>query len=276
MKRVDGLEQLVNDFDVFLIDQYGVLHNGVTPYPYAIDALQRLKSLNKGVVILSNSGKRASTNMRRMEGFGFTRDTYDCFVSSGEVAFDYLQSRVNESERVPCFVIHRGDDLSFLDQLNLYSVDEPAQSELILLSGCEPEKFSEEDYKKLLHEAAAGNVDCLCTNPDKKMLTPDGLMFSAGRVAEIYEELGGTVQWMGKPFSAVYKFALRGYAACDKHRVLCIGDSVEHDIAGGCAAGLRTMLVETGIVSGQDERQMDEQFRQHDAVPTYVAAQFRF
>jgi len=240
--QVSGLKPLVYDFDLFLIDQFGVLHNGIEPYPDAIDTLERLKSKNKRVVVISNSGKRTSVNVSRLATLGFDNALFDNVITSGEVAFGQLQSRLHGSSAQSCFLIARDNDVSAIAGLEFNLVKNASNADLIIIGGSEAEQYSEDAYREQLADAAKHNIPCICTNPDKKMLTSTGLQFGAGRIAEIYEELGGSVEWIGKPHPAIYRHILRLHSHCNTNRVLCIGDSTEHDIAGGENINLKTLL----------------------------------
>ena len=80
------------------------------------------------------------------------------------------------------------------------------------------------------------------------MLTSGGLQPAPGAIAALYEEMGGKVTWIGKPYADIYAHALKLIG--NPSRCLCIGDSAEHDVAGGRAAGLSTLLVLQGVSAG--------------------------
>ncbi|WP_292218771.1 TIGR01459 family HAD-type hydrolase, partial [Mesorhizobium sp.] len=81
-RHLDGIEALAERYDVFLLDQFGVLHDGQQPYAGAVEALSALKRAGKTVVLISNSGKRAEPNERRLKKLGFEEASWDHFVSS--------------------------------------------------------------------------------------------------------------------------------------------------------------------------------------------------
>jgi len=274
--EVSGLEPLINDFDLFLIDQFGVLHNGVEPYPGAVDTLEKLKSKNKQVVIISNSGKRANVNVSRLANFGFKTSLFDNVVTSGEVAFHRLASRLHDTSIKSCFLIARDNDVSAIERLDLILEKDASSADLIIIGGSEAEQYSEDDYRDQLRDAAKRNIPCICTNPDKKMLTKTGLQFGAGRIAEIYEALGGAVEWIGKPHPAIYRHILSLHNDYDTQRVLCIGDSTEHDIAGGKNVNLKTLLVMTGINAGITNDEVQKQFKKYKVTPDFIAPRLAY
>ncbi|VAW12388.1 HAD superfamily protein involved in N-acetyl-glucosamine catabolism [hydrothermal vent metagenome] len=266
----DTLAGLAARYDVFFIDQYGVLHDGVTPYSGAIDALKALRAAGKRIVLLSNSGKRSAPNEKRLAGLGFDPEGYDVFLSSGEVAWAMLADTMigkTIDAGAKCLLFTRDDDRSAIEGLDLVETQSGAQAQVILIAGSRGGEWSLDDYAQCLAGPAGRDVPCLCTNPDKVMLTRTGLQFGPGAIADLYVRLGGRVTWIGKPYAKIYHAALARAGSPDRARVVCIGDSVEHDIAGGANAGLATALVRTGIHAGADQSDLSGLFERYGAVP---------
>ena len=250
MERVASLADVLDRYDLYLLDQFGVLHDGLRPYQGSRDALRALKQAGKTIIIISNSGKRADTNVRRMEAMGFDRALYDHMVTSGEVAWEVLARTSPELQQRRCLLISSGVDGLALSRLGIDRVDDAANCDLVLIAGGEGQRVSEDDYRAMLRPAADRGVDCICSNPDMISIEGDHRFFGPGRIAEIYQELGGKVRFLGKPHPEIYEFALSRAPGIDRSRVLCVGDSIEHDIAGAVAAGLDGMLVTEGILRG--------------------------
>lgn len=274
--KINRLEPIVDDFDLFLIDQFGVLHNGVEPYACIVNTLKMIKSLKKRIVVISNSGKRANVNASRLVTLGFENTLFDNVITSGEVAFHRLTSRLSGSSIKTCYLISRDNDESAIEGLELSLVKDASSADLIIVGGSEAERYSEDAYRDQLRGAAKRKVPCVCTNPDKKMLSKTGLQFGAGRIAEMYEEMGGVVEWIGKPYPTIYRDILSLYSDYDTSRVLCIGDSTEHDIAGGQNVNLKTLLVMTGINAGVSDDELQAQFSQYNATPDFIAPELVF
>lgn len=271
-QHVRGLRELAPGFDAFLIDQFGVLRDGRGAYPEAAATLARLKRSGARIIILSNSGKRSAGNGKRLAALGFDRDSWDMFLTSGEVAWHILARESAGRASSRCLLISRDGDTSPIDGLDIVRTESGEDADTILIAASEGDIHDLGHYERLLAPAARRGVPCLCTNPDKIMLTRDGTSFGAGRIAELYGELGGTVRWIGKPFPDIYDWALEFLG--HPQRICCIGDSIEHDIAGAARAGLRSMLVKTGILADADEAELDRLFRRHGARPDYVAERF--
>lgn len=274
---ITGLRELDGRFDAYLIDQFGVLRDGRGPYPEAAETLHRLKDTGARIVILSNSGKRSAENDRRLAALGFDPGHWDWFLTSGEVAWRLLQAEAaggDGSRPRRCLLISRDGDTSPLDGLAFERTVTGEDADVVLIAASEGDMHPLSYYEALLGPAAKRGVPCLCTNPDKIMLTRQGTAFGAGRIAELYEELGGTVRWIGKPFPDIYATARAFLGDIDPSRVCCIGDSIEHDIAGAAQAGFQSILVKTGILSGASQDTLEQLFNEHGCRPGIVIDRF--
>lgn len=236
--KIDGLGEIAQRFDAMLIDQFGVIHDGQKLYPGALQALSELRRLRIPVAVLTNSGKRAAANCGRLVGMGIPRDYFVDVVSSGEIAYHTIP-------KVPAYLIGKAEEDYGFD--NVAFVAHPGEAEIILILGTDAPRTSMAQYAALLKDL---KLPAICGNPDKWMLTRQGLEPAPGAIAALYEEMGGHVTWIGKPYPAIYARALEMLG--NPARALCIGDSAEHDVAGGQSAGLETLLVMTGISAGLD------------------------
>jgi HAD superfamily hydrolase (TIGR01450 family) len=103
MRVVQGMRDVVDQYDVFLIDMWGVLHDGSQPYDGALEAIRHIRNHQsknkKRLLILSNSSKRKDHSMRMLTKLGFNVHDFDEIITSGEVAFSLL-SAVNGRQTV--------------------------------------------------------------------------------------------------------------------------------------------------------------------------------
>lgn len=277
-RLVEGLAAIADTFEGVCVDQFGVMHDGQTPYPGAVDALARLTAAGKAVVVLTNSGKRAAPNIARVVELGFPRGCFTDLVSSGEVAWDGLRTgrlgRPFVAGATLGLIGRSGDDYG-LDDLGLHWTERWADADGLLILGSDCPTTSLARYRERLAPAAAAKVPALCCNPDLAMLTRSGLQPSAGAIAALYAELGGAVGFVGKPHAAIYRQAGR-YAGLDPARLLAIGDSLDHDIAGGAAAGLKTALVRTGILATLDDAAFAAALAAAPHQPDYILPSLRW
>ncbi|CEJ13757.1 Ribonucleotide monophosphatase NagD [bacterium YEK0313] len=243
---LEGIAPLAARFDGFLIDQWGVLHDGARPYPGAIAALRRLRAAARRVVLLSNSGRRAAENGRRLAALGFhAGETHDALVTSGEVAADLLARRPDRffaglGRR--CLLIGPADVVEGID---LDVVRRAGAADFVLLASTNQAE-AEGDAQAVLDDALAHRLPLVCSNPDVTAVIDGRKVMSPGALAGAYAERGGTVRLVGKPEPEVYSAALAA-AGLAPGQVAVVGDSVAHDMAGGDRAGLATVFVMGGI-----------------------------
>ena len=272
--EINGLAEIADRYDAFLIDQFGVLRDGRGPYSRAAETLSALKAMPRRVIILSNSGKRSAVNAGRLATLGFDPQSWDWFLTSGETAFRIMGKEM-AGQTGKCLLISRDGDTSPLDGLDIGRTDNAGDADVILIAASEGDVYPLSHYEAMLAPAARRGVPCLCTNPDKIMLTQAGTAFGAGRIAELYEEMGGVVRWIGKPFPDIYAEARGFLADVPAERICCIGDSVEHDIAGAAAAGFASILVTTGILENASAEDRTRLFEVHGAAPDFILPRFR-
>lgn len=241
------LAELIDRYAVFLVDQFGTLHDGARLYPMASIALQRMRERGR-VVLLSNSGKRAAANIQRLARLGIPPAAYDLLLTSGELGWRMLRGARDGARSV--LLLSRGGDASFLDGLALRPVTRAEEADVVVIAGSEGDRFPLAHYACILRPAAERGVTALCLNPDRAMLVANGTSFGAGRIAELYQSLGGHVVWIGKPYGEIYHAALAEIGDPEPATVVGIGDSVEHDVAGAKGAGCAAALVLSGIAAG--------------------------
>jgi HAD superfamily hydrolase (TIGR01459 family) len=247
---IDGLREIADRFDHVLLDQYGVLHEGRAVFPPARDCVLALRAAGKRVLVLSNSGKRAMENLKRIADHGLPADAYDGVVTSGEVAWHGLRRRAEPPfDRLGkrCFAITRGRDRSIIEGLSLNLVGDVDDADFILLGGLDDAASDHRQWEAEFRRAAAQQLPMLCANPDVRMFGAHGFLPGPGALAHFYESLGGEVAYIGKPHRAIFTAALHALGDPSPSRVLMIGDSIHHDVAGGRGVGVLTLLIASGV-----------------------------
>ncbi|NBC31094.1 MAG: TIGR01459 family HAD-type hydrolase [Alphaproteobacteria bacterium] len=290
---IAGLAGLADLYDGFILDQWGVLHDGRAVAPEVRACLERLQAAGKPVVILSNSGRRAASNEDRLADYGVDRGLYRGLVSSGEVVWQSLKSghqpllrRLGRS----CLLLSRRGDRSVIAGLDIAEAERAEQADFVLLSGCDAPDIGLDDYEQRLRPAAARRLPMLCANPDRVGLVDGVAVFGTGEVARLYERMGGLVHYVGKPFPAVFGAALAALTdgsgpGLPPHRICVVGDSLVHDIAGGRGAGCGTALVTAGIHARRyggalpdapDDADLEALVRSVGVTPDWALAAFRW
>ena len=281
MTIIDGLSAVADRYELFLIDQWGVLHNGVAPHEGAIDALKALREAGKKIVILSNSGKRLALTLPRMAGMGFSAECYDHCVTSGEEVWRALDARVEPFYAAlgrRCFLFSWDGDTSLIDGLDLEGTGDIEDADFILNAGTRSGTVDLEAYEPILQRAIARELPMICANPDFVSVAPDGNMnICPGATARRYEEIGGQVDYRGKPHAPVYERCLLHEPGA--RPVLAIGDSLYHDIGGANAAAIDSLFIASGIHNadaGADgesplvQGKLDALYVKEGQVPTYA------
>lgn len=276
---ITGLNEIADAYDLFVVDQWGVLHDGARPHPGAIEALTRIKQTGAAVALLSNSGKRVEESYRRLASFGFDRSLYDLCLTSGEQVHHGLLHRDDPfyASLGPRFhIFARDDDRGILEGTAYEEVDDIEAADFVICAGTDDR--SAEEYDPILSRALARGLPMTCANPDRVSVQPDGsLKICPGAIAAKYEAMGGKVRWHGKPQLSAYETIRRETGVSGPG--LGIGDSLAHDIAGANAGGLDGWFITGGIhrtdlPSPPDVDSVQALGESHDAVPRYFSDAF--
>ena len=235
---IEYLAEIAPRYQAIVFDQWGVLHNGSSAYPGAIEALASLSQRgNTRLCVLSNSGKRAEINAQRIRQMGFST-AFELVMTSGEALWcDAPQGRcfyAIERDQGDASVWAQGLDISLTADINT--------AQAVLLMGLPDGEH--EDAIAALARAEALSLPVYCSNPDRASPRAEGLVVSPGELAHRYQARGGEVFFYGKPHLPVFTAVQKTLGV---ERLLMVGDSLEHDIAGAHAAGWDSVLVQGGL-----------------------------
>jgi HAD superfamily hydrolase (TIGR01459 family) len=285
IERIEGLAAIADRYGLFLVDQWGVLHNGETAHDGAVETLRGLRAAGKKIVILSNSSKRTAVTTQRMAAMGFDASCYDHCVTSGEEVWQALSACRDPFYAAlgrRCFVFTWDNDKRLFEDLDLIEVDHVADADFILNIGTQSGLPDAAVYDVILREAAARDLPMICANPDFVSVAPDGgLAICPGTTARRYEELGGRVDYRGKPHAPVYRACFAFEPDCGP--AVAIGDSLHHDIGGANGAGIDSVLIAGGIHANElaaadggciDGARLDALCKSEGQTPTYVMSRF--
>lgn len=247
IRFIDGIGSIAGAYDLFLLDQWGVLHDGETAHPEAVEAMRRLRRAGKSIVLISNSSKRSPHSVKNLDRMGIERALYEDVVTSGELAWRDMKDGRDPFLRVlgpRCYMFTWGGDASFLEGLPYRAVETVAEADFLLLSGTSGGTIS--IYEEALQAGVRRCLPMICLNRDFFSVDPAGrLAECSGRVAERYEALGGSVRYYGKPGREIYDACLALVPGA--RNPIAAGDSLHHDIGGGNAAGVATIFIAGGI-----------------------------
>lgn len=278
---IRGLGDIADRFDATILDLWGCLHDGITVYPAALEALHRLKSAGKQAIILSNAPRRAGEIIARLTEMGIEPSLYDRLYTSGEEAWRELSQdeiEVLKGRGRKLYPIMANRDQGMLQGVDATLVDDPASADFILVTGTETGKEELASFDPLLAPAAKRGVPLICANPDLVVHRGGVEEICAGSIAQRYELLGGTVVWFGKPHPAVYRRILADCGIAPD-RLLCVGDALRTDVAGGAGIGAATLFVVGGIHHAEllvenrvDAVRLEALCRRSSSIPDFAIA----
>ncbi len=245
-----GIAELAPRYDGYIIDQWGVLHDGIRPYPGARECLERLRGLGKRVVILSNSGRRENDNIELMARIGLERGLYDRLISAGEDAREAIEAGIEPfHSRLGrrCYAFTQDGDTGVIDGMSIEPVSSIADADFLIVLRMDTTRRDLAGHEEDLRAGIERGLPMVCANPDLSRVSPQGTINAAGVLARRYEELGGSVFYHGKPHPAIYRSCLRTMGIDDPRRVLAVGDSIEHDILGASRMNMDSAFIAGGI-----------------------------
>jgi HAD superfamily hydrolase (TIGR01459 family) len=246
---IDHAGPLLQRYRILFCDVWGVVHNGLTAYPGANEALPRFRRGGGIVILVSNAPRPAPSVASLLDEKAVVREAWDAIVTSGDIALRHIAEagykrlhRIGPGRR----------DAAFFD--NLPGPDTPLDdADAIVCTGLNRDRQEQpEAYLPLLEQALTRRLPFVCANPDLAVHVGHDLLPCAGAIAALYENMGGPVFWAGKPHRAAYETALERAAgltggAVDRATVLAIGDAVRTDIAAAAGAGIDALLIAGGL-----------------------------
>lgn len=247
-----GLYELMDSYDGFIMDQWGVLHNGVQAYDGVVDTLNHLKQRKKQVIILSNSAKRSDDNVERLKKLGIKPSMYKEVVTAGEVTWQGLKDQKDPPFKGlgnKCYLIARPDDYALLNDLPIERVQDIEEAQFILITGFDSTNNKLEDLDPVFKRAVIKRLPAICANPDMVTVYGHERAIGPGAVAKRYHELGGMTHLIGKPHKTIFRHCLGLFDGVIPSRILMIGDSMQHDVAGAMAVDIDTAFITQGIHS---------------------------
>lgn len=246
--RISGLSSLAGRYEAAVCDVWGVLHNGVGAFPGAVEALTRFREGGGRVLLLTNAPRPSGPIHDQLARLGVPRTAYDDLLTSGDVTREILHSRPERA------IVHLGPerDLTLYEGLPHHLVGDDA-AEMVVLTGFHDDTTeTPDDYRGRLAALAERRLPMVCANPDVVVDRGGRRIWCAGALARVYEDLGGEVVLVGKPYGPVYEEAHLRFAEMigrpiPHHRILAIGDGLPTDIRGAFHQKFDILFVTGGI-----------------------------
>ncbi len=281
-KFLTGLAGIAADYDAFLLDLWGVVHNGHTPYPGVLECMANLRENGKPLILVSNAPRTNDHVIAFLCNIGVERTDYDKILTSGDITREVLTRREHpflKDTGKAFYQIGAVRDKGLEDGLGYTRVHSVEAADFLICTGLvDDETETPEDYRSLLMEGLSRDLPMLCANPDLMVMRGTTIHYCAGAIAALYAELGGRVELFGKPYPEVYRQAIEKLGV-KASRILAVGDSMRTDIKGAHVAGIDSVLVsggihaeEWGLRAGQvpTKDQVNAVTEQYGIVPNYV------
>ena len=243
---INKISVIEKNYSLFLIDLWGVIHNGIKIFPEILEVLRNLQKKKKEIIFITNAPRRALVIENQLTEFGINRKLYSRVISSGEITWRYLFEKFRDKN---VNILHIGPprDNHLIDGLIYKKVSKPEEAEIIVNTGPWGDNDKLENYKNILDQSLNNKLPMICSNPDKEVIRGDKFMICAGKLAEYYEEKGGTVKYFGKPYPEIYSHIFKSIDFINKEKILVIGDSLENDIKGANLQKCDSLLISNGI-----------------------------
>ncbi|MDR3538624.1 MAG: TIGR01459 family HAD-type hydrolase [Acetobacteraceae bacterium] len=251
MEHLAGFAPLADRYDGFVLDLWGVIHDGVTAFPHAVDTLGRLRALGKRTLLLSNVPRPNDTVRVMMRRMGIEDGLYTDILTSGEAVRQALIAPpdlwwAELGQRV--FHLGPERDRPVMEGLRLTVVATPAEADFVLNTGPDDHRNPSDiaEFEPVLQDCMKARLRMVCANPDLVVIRGGVQVLCAGTLALRYEELGGEVRSLGKPDPAIYQPVLQ-QLGMPPERVLAVGDSLRTDVAGAAGVDIAACWVLDGI-----------------------------
>jgi HAD superfamily hydrolase (TIGR01459 family) len=264
-----GLKSIAENYDIFYIDLWGVIHNGIKLHKNAIETLEKINKSKKQYVLLTNAPRPNKTVKLFLEKMGMNKEIREKVYSSGEAALSYLKKNLLNNK-----FYHLGparDFDLFLDFKKNKTID-IKESSYLLCTGLFEEQGEDLNYYKELFKEHV-NKKMICTNPDLIVDRGDKRELCAGSVALVFEKMGGEVIYFGKPFPEVYNRSINN----KKKRVLSIGDNLNTDIKGANLLNYDSLLILNGVHKDEIKKEgIDIVLKKYEAIVNFTQTELKW
>ena len=266
---IEGLKSIVDTYDLFYIDLWGVIHNGIKLHDKAILTLKKILEIKKEFVLLTNAPRPNETVRVFLEKMGMEKNIRDHVFTSGEASLNYLK-KFHSTETF--FHVGPPRDFDLFKGFKNNQSTNLENSQYLLCTGL----FDTYDknlnyYKELLEKHI--NKKMICTNPDLIVDRGNIRELCAGSVAMIFEKMGGEVIYFGKPYSEVYNQSIDN----SNKKILSIGDNLNTDIKGANLLNYDSLLISNGVHKNEiDNLGIEKISKQYEVIINYLQSDLKW
>ena len=235
----EGLRSIIDNYDIFFIDLWGVVHNGITLHKKAINTLNEIAKAKKKYVLLTNAPRPNKIVKIFLEKMGMNEEIRQKVYSSGEAALNHLKKNYLDEK---FYHIGPSKDFDLFVEFKNNKKKDINESSYLLCTGLFEDQEEDLNYYKELFKNHT-KKKMICTNPDLIVDRGNKRELCAGSVALVFEKIGGEVIYFGKPFPEVYNQSIDN----KKKKVLSIGDNLNTDIKGANLLNFDSLIISNGV-----------------------------
>ena len=270
-KNIDkeGLRSIVDNYQLFYVDLWGVVHNGISLHQEAINVLNEITKKKKDYILLTNAPRPNNTVRSFLEKLGMKKEIRDHVFTSGEAALNYLK---NDLSQQTFFHIGPPRDFDLFKDLKKNKLESIEISDYILCTGLFDDYNEDLNYYKNLFEENL-QKKMICTNPDLIVDRGNNRELCAGSVAMVYEKMGGEVVYFGKPYPEVYSQSIDNR----KRKILAIGDNLNTDIKGANLLNFDSLIISNGIHKDEiKEKGIEKTSKSYEVICNYIQTELKW
>lgn len=237
---------IINKYNAFLIDIYGVLRHASGAYPRALPALQQIEQQGKKIIFFSNTADRLPDSVaEKLRKHGF-KATEEQVVTSGMA----LELAFQQWELVGKPIISVGNQATteYIKRAGGRGSANWREAEASVLGYFFTESNREQFYKAVNLALAKGKPAILANTDMLIPLSENEVGLGPGSIGEDFELATGQAPIeIGKPHHYMYELAFKKLEGIPRREILAIGDSLDYDIQGAINEGLDSLLVLSGL-----------------------------
>ena len=265
----EGLSSIADNYELFYIDLWGVVHNGISLHQEAIETLKQINSKNKDYVLLTNAPRPNDAVKTFLEKMGMEKEIREHVFTSGEAALNYLKKNFLLKK---FYHIGPPRDFDLFDDFIKMKSENIENSEYIICTGLFEDQDKDLTYYKSLFEKNL-KKKMICTNPDLIVDKGNKRELCAGSVAIIFEKMGGDVTYFGKPYPEVYNQSIEN----KNKKILSIGDNLNTDIKGANLLNYDSLIISNGIHKNEiKEKGIEKTASSYEAICNYVQSELKW
>ena len=265
----DGLCSIIDDYELFYIDLWGVIHDGVNLHKEAIKVLKEISKTGKEYVLLTNAPRPNSVVKIFLEEMGMEKEIRDHVFTSGQASLNYLRKNLSDKK---FFHVGPPRDFDLFNDFIEMKSENIDQSEYILCTGLF-EEFNKDliYYKELFNKNL--EIQMICTNPDLIVDRGNKRELCAGSIALVFEKMGGKVLYFGKPYPEIYNLSVNNKGK----KILSIGDNLNTDIKGANLLNYDSLIISNGVHKNEIKANgIEATSRSYETICNYIQTELKW